>query len=304
MYALSTAWNASRWQEGEGLIREIHALGFQAVELNFSLTAPMVESIGHYAKSNGIVITSLHNYCPIPEGFTRDEALPDCFSLASLTENERKRAVEATKKTIFTASSLGAQSVVLHCGRVEIKDRTRELIGLALEEKKESEQYKTLLSEFQRERQRLAPDHFAALLKSLEELSVSARHHNVTLGIETRFYYREIPSLEEFETIFQKMENHPLGYWHDTGHAFILEQLGFMPSNAHLLRLGKRLIGTHLHNIKNMQDHQAPQNGDFDFSILKNYLLPDTIKVIEAHQKADTRDVRDSVNFLKGVLDA
>ncbi|MBU2035008.1 MAG: TIM barrel protein [Candidatus Omnitrophota bacterium] len=128
--ALSSSWNAFRYSNGVPLIQEIKSLGFDEVELSFNLTSSMFKDIEDLVKKRFIQVTSLHNYCPIPTGLKRKNALPDYYSLASIDGPQRKKAVLETKKTIDSASRVKAKAVVLHCGRVEIPDPTRALIGL------------------------------------------------------------------------------------------------------------------------------------------------------------------------------
>ena len=127
-FALSTSWNASRSENTKELLFEISQLGFKQVELGFNFTAAMVSQFADLAGSFDMRPVSLHNYCPIPDEFSRDKALPDCYSMASLDEFQRLQAVKYAKRTIDMASALGAKAVVLHCGRVEVVDRTRQLI--------------------------------------------------------------------------------------------------------------------------------------------------------------------------------
>lgn len=304
MFALSTAWNADRVPDGEKIAREIFELGFKKIELNFSLDRTMVEEIERFCRQQQIEITSLHNFCPTPEGIKRQDALPDCFSLSSIDEAERKKAVEYTKITIETAKKLSAKAVVLHCGRVEIKDQTRQLIGLASGGQRNSKAYQEILNDFILERNKNSTEYFNQILKSLKTLADYAQRSEIVLGIENRFYYREIPSLEEFQLIFDQFKNKPLAYWHDTGHSYIMEQLGLMPQGALLKNYGSRLYGIHLHNIKDLEDHQAPIEGDFDFHKIKSYIRPETLKVIEAHSQATPEAIKKSVSYLSEVLNA
>src|SRR3989338_11544432 len=127
--SLSTAWNAFRYNDGEGIVQEIRGLGFEEIELSFNLTKKIVADIARLVKKKQIRVHSLHNFCPIPDGIERREALPDCYSLASSDEEIRALAVKYTKVSIDTACQLNARAVVLHCGRVETGEHTRELIS-------------------------------------------------------------------------------------------------------------------------------------------------------------------------------
>ncbi|MDD3345777.1 MAG: sugar phosphate isomerase/epimerase, partial [Candidatus Omnitrophica bacterium] len=66
--ALSTSWNAYRTESSGDMLFEIKQLGFDSVELSFNLSPDMVDAACDYAAKNGINITSLHNFCPVPDG--------------------------------------------------------------------------------------------------------------------------------------------------------------------------------------------------------------------------------------------
>jgi sugar phosphate isomerase/epimerase len=263
----------------------------------------LVKSIAKESRRLGINIQSLHNYCPIPDGLTPKQALPDCYSLASLDEQERCLAVKYTKSTIDTAASLGAKAVVLHCGRVGIPDLTRQLINLYNQGRKGQTDYVNLKAEMIRQRNSQAAAFFQQALNSLEELNAYAKIKNVFLGIETRFYHCEIPDIFEIGVILNKFCNSQIYYWHDTGHAQLMDNLGFAKHKDFLDLYGKSLIGVHLHDILGCQDHLAPLTGEMDFSLLKPYLSKDTLKVIEAHQPATAEDLIKSRDFISKLYD-
>jgi len=302
--AISTSWNAHRFKDGKGLLFEIKQLGFKAIELSFNLTASLVESIAKESRRLGINILSLHNYCPIPEGLAPQQALPDCYSLASRDEPERLLAVKYTKSSIDTAQSLGAKAVVLHCGRVQIPDLTRQLINLYNQGFKDHEDFIKLKDEMIRQRNSQSPAFLEQALNSLNELNAYAKIKGVFLGVETRFYHCEIPDISEIGVILNKFANSQIYYWHDTGHAQLMENLGFAKHKDFLDLYGNSLIGVHLHDILGCRDHLAPLVGKMDFALLKPYLKPDTLKVVEAHYPATAEDLIKSRIFLSQIYDS
>ncbi len=301
-FALSTSWNAFRYTKGLGLIQEIKSLGFKEVELSFDLTFSIFKEIEDLVKKSFIQVTSLHNFCPIPRGLEREKALPDYYSLASTDESQRKKAVLETKKTIVSAIRVKAKAVVLHCGRVDLEDQTRALINLYNRGLNGSAEFRELKEDIIRQRSAKAGPFFENALKSLEELNKYALRAGIKLGVETRFYYREIPCFEEISVILKNFKNSNIFYWHDVGHAEVMERLGLARPKAFLETYSDSLLGIHLHNIQGCLDHQAPVKGEFDFKILKPYINEETIKVIEAHYPATPEDLKESKEFLEGIF--
>ena len=299
--AISTSWNAYRFNDGAGLLFEIAQLGFKFIELSFNLNAQLVESIAEQSTKLGIKIVSLHNYCPIPVGLSPKQALPDCFSLASLDEHERMLAVKYTKFTIDTARRLNAKVVVLHCGRVGIPDSTRQLINFYDQGLKDHARFMELKDEMIRQREAHAPAFLAQALNSLEELNAYAQTKDVLLGVETRFYHGEIPNILEIGVMLKKFANSNIYYWHDTGHAQLMENLGFAKHKDFLDLYGNSLIGVHLHDILGASDHLAPLAGNLDFELLQPYLKKDTLKVIEAHSPATADELIKSRDFISRI---
>lgn len=300
--SLSTSWNAHRASGAEELVFEIKELGFEAIELSFNLTSETVKGVERLVKAREISVTSAHNFCPIPDGLRREEALPDCYSMSSLDEEERNLSVKFTQRTIDTAASLGARVVVLHCGRVEMEDKTRALIELYNQGKNDTPGFKALRKSLVDERASKAKAYLEQTLKSLDTLTGYADKRGIALGIENRFYYREIPCIEEIYRILNTFAGSTTGYWHDVGHAWIMDKLGLGKYQDHLDSYSKQLLGIHLHDLRGCQDHNPPGAGEFDFKRLTPYLKKETLKVIEAHHPATAEDLKKSKKFLEDVF--
>jgi hypothetical protein len=55
-----------------------------------------------------------------------------------------------------------------------------------------------------------------------------------------------------------------------------------------------------LHDVLNgYNDHNAPGCGTVDFDMVKSYLKPETIRVMELNQKVNSADAKQGIAFLK-----
>lgn len=299
LFSLSTSWNWRRHNNGYDLVKEIRSAGFDFIELNFALTKKIVDEVLSLKRSSEINITSLHNMCPLPPEIEPARASPDQYALSSCDDDERGRAVSIAKNTIDYAEALGAKAVVLHAGRVPVKDRMRDLAASF----GNTTAFNELKDRMIAERSAKVGPYLDSTIKSLKELAPYAKKKKIFLAIENRYYHREIPAPDEFETIFRNFDKDDLCYWHDVGHAEVFERLGLARHQESLDKLATRLIGVHLHDIINLiDDHNAPGIGTFDFVRLKPYIKADTIKVIEVNQSADVAKIRSSVKYLKEIF--
>jgi sugar phosphate isomerase/epimerase len=301
--ALSTAWNSFQHSRAKKLLSEIKSVGFESLELGFSLTPAIVQDISSFVDNNEIKIVSLHNYCPIPNGLRREEALPDYYPMSSMNDDIRSRSIKYAKITIDTARKLNAKAVVLHCGRVDIPDRTRELAIFFKQGLKDSREYMNLKGRIIKERDEVCKSYLQNTLKSLEELNRYAQEQDILLGIENRFYVREIPSFEELGIILDNFRGSHIFYWHDTGHAQVMDNLGFNKHREYLERFSSKMIGVHLHNCVGTHDHLAPAQGEIDFKMFLPYITSETLKVIEAHPPASAADLEESKKYLELIFD-
>lgn len=300
MISFSTSWNAKRRDNAEDLIEEIKGLGFGSLELNFTLSKEMVEEIACFVKKGAIEITSIHNYCPMPEGFSADEASPDLFSIASKDLEERRQGIEYTKHTIDTASMLGAQAVVVHAGKVDMGHSGKELKECYLKNP-HSRGYLALKKDMVKERAAKSAAHLKMALASISEILRYAKKYDIKIGIETRYYINEVPSIEEIGIILNNFGDSGIFYWHDIGHAYVQERMGLAKSSDYLKAYGARMLGVHIHDVRGIQDHIAPLTGEVNFARFTPFLHNGLIKVIEVHHQVHAADIVKAKLYLEGL---
>ena len=303
MLAISTSFISQSIADGGRLLDVIADYGIQRVELDCRITKTQFQQIKAGLKQTPVQVGSLHNYCPFPALKPNVPPGGDYFELASSDRVERSLAVDWTTRTIENANDLGAELVVLHCGAVDMKPNHRHLYAQYRDEPENEQRLDDLVSLELEQRRRHHMPHLDAIRFSLERLLNVAQTYGVTLGLENRFHYYEIPDSEEFSKLFAEFEGAPIGYWHDTGHAHAQQVLRVVSQADLLTTHGDRLVGIHLHDAVGLNDHQAPGKGEIDFKILKPYLKAGPPVVIELAPGTGKSDVRQAVSFAKELID-
>lgn len=301
---ISTAWQSGQLDDGNELLDRMAATGFQGLEIDYRVTTEMLKQMRPRLNSNEFTVLTVHNYCPLPSGYTKADAV-SLFNFASLDEDERKLAIKYGLKTLQLAADLGAKLVVFHFGKVDMTYDIEEHFSFYHQQLLKSDEYKTWLNEKFSQRASLAEKHFPRLLRSIEKLHSEAFRLGVLMGAENRYRFTQMPIAEEFDIIFSEFAGGQIRYWHDLGHAEIFSRLGL---NHHekdfLARWQSQLAGFHVHDVLELQDHLAPGMGDFDFELLRPYLRPDIIRIFEIHSVADADQIQNGLALLqqKGLI--
>ncbi len=297
--ALSTAWGARRTSDAAELIEEARRLGFSCLEIGHSLNLTTVMELLEACERGEFTAVSIHNFCPGIQWLPRSKAGPDIYSPSSLDGGERSMAVKKTKQTIDIAERFGAKAVVMHLGRVRMKNLTRTLIELSDAGEKGSPQYERIKGKLLAKMERKSSRHLSELYRSLEELVAYSEPKGIKLGIENRYHVEEIPAFDEVGLILDKFEGANVYYWHDVGHAVCCEELDVMPQESFLRRFSHRMVGIHLHDVIGVSDHKVPLTGNVDFEKLKPYLAKETLKVVEAFVPAPEEDIVRGMEYIR-----
>lgn len=299
MLALSTSWKSTETIDGRALLASLENLDISGIELEYRITETTYHQMREALKRSRLKVVSVHNFFPKPSIGQGLKASGDFFVLSSLDKEERQRAVQWTIKTIAHAAELGAKAVILHCGRVEMERELDVLYQFYNLNQIRMQEAQTFITKKLTERDKLKSKYLESLLFSLESLSRTAEKHGVLLGLENRFHYDELPTLNDFERIFAEFKGAPLGYWHDTGHAHVNESLCLIPPGSLLKNYADRLIGIHLHDTAGLEDHLAPATGEIDFMHLKSYLKADTLTVLELKPQITEVEVTQGIRFIR-----
>jgi len=282
------------------MLREIRDMGFDYAELSHGIRISLLPGIFDSVEASEIKISTLHNFCPLPIGVTH--ASPNLFKCTSTDTRERENAWRYSMKTLETAQRVKAQLVVLHMGSVDMKDYTHRIIEMAENGQKESSKYQKLCEEALQKRQAKKAKHIELASDFLRRLSGEAESRGLKLGIENRESLEEIPFEDDFPFWLKEFQSPAVGYWHDTGHAQIKENLGFINHVIHLESMADRLFGFHIHDVAfPAKDHCPPGTGTIDFAALKTMVKPEHIKVFEMSPGVPAEDVLKGAAWLKGV---
>ena len=243
--SLSTNWCNRRIESGEEIADKAMELGFEELELGFHTTQEQVK--GFKARLGQIPVGSVHAFCPVP--ISAPQGYPELYLFASPDENERGLARVHVKKNIEFAAEMGADTVVLHAGRVMCRGFIRKW-----DMKRRVKRGRKLVEVFRRELDLLVP---------------FLERHNVTLGLENLPYLEGFPAEWEMKDLVGEW----VKPWLDTGHDFVRRvnqwSVPFLTSGKDSASPLLQPIGMHISDSQGGDDHLPPGEGRVDFAALK-----------------------------------
>lgn len=302
------------------MLREIAGLGFSHVELSHGIRVTLVPGILRALDEGIIKVGSTHNFCPLPTGFM--QPAPNAYEPSVSEPAHHDQWLRQTRRSLDFASQVGARVLVTHLGSVRFwwRNPVEKLLDRADEHYSAPAQ--NAPARFADEpgfaalrektlgkiRARMGP-YWERVRASIEEVRAHAAGRGVALGFENRERPDELPLDDQFgELLGGIAQPDTAGYWHDTGHAHLKEQLGLLSHRAHLEKNAARLLGFHLHDTTpDGRDHQpigAGGAGGVDFAMVGSFWKPHHLLVLELNPRVPAGDVIKSKNKIEEFMRA
>jgi sugar phosphate isomerase/epimerase len=295
--ALSTMW----WGEGEGAVEDLVArtvaLGFTGIELDYRRQPETLGRLREVMATAGLQACSMHAPFPCPPG----EAPLRQADLAADDDFGHQHAEALAARTIAEAAAWGIRVVVLHGGDIRtLAPLEGRLKGLFEGGYVDGAELNRLRQELRKRRAEEAPRRLERVRRALGRLVPQAEKLGVRIALETRAEYRDLPSLGEVGVLLDEF-GPAVGYWHDLGHAFRQEALGFSRQEEWLLRYADRMVGMHLHDSIGLTDHLPPGQGDVPWERLVPLLPASARRVLEVQSSHNAGEVEAGVAHLRAL---
>lgn len=298
--ALSSCWNSFRHTDGEAMLREIADLGFEYAELSHGVRMVLVPGVLKAVEEGVIKIATVHNFCPLPAGYT--QSAPNLYEPSSQDRRELDQWLRHTRKTIDFAAQVGAKVMVTHLGSARFfwfppSRALKQFVKSKPDEAKPGgEAYGPLLRKACEKLRARMPAFWFQTIASLDSVREYALECGVAIGCENREKFEELPVDDDFGHLFERLaQPHACGYWHDTGHAEIKRGMGLLDHRQHLERNADKLLGFHLHDVNAKgKDHQAIGSGKIDFEMISSFWKPEHVLTLELSPKLSPDDILSS----------
>lgn len=302
MLGVSTGWRSQSISDGAKLLDALLAVGAEAIELEYRITRSTFDKLYPILKREGITVTSIHNFFPAPDGLAQGEGSGELYLFSSDDPDERRLAVKYTVRAMEIAYDLGARAIVVHLGHVPMVDPTRKLKVLYDQGKIDELETKAFIEKKMSERRLLSRSAIDNALLCLDELNRAGERIGVYVGLENRYHFSEVPDFEDFRILLGEFPAESMvRYWHDVGHAEANKNLGFGDSRGLLESYGHQLVGMHLHDVSGHRDHARPGDGTVDWELIKRFIAPETIRVMELAPERSVEDALAGMAFLDDI---
>lgn len=290
------------------MLREMADLGFQYVELSHGTKITLVPGIMRAVEEGVARIASTHNFCPLPAGIFH--AAPNLFEPSSPNPLEHDQWLRHTRRSIDFAAQMGARVLVCHLGSVKFSwFNPAGALDRFLEKHPKIEvltdkSYQALLAKSLAKLRKRMPPFWEQTQRSVAEVVDYAAQMQVQLGLENREAFDELPVDDDYQSFIAGFPPEAsLGYWHDTGHAQIKQNMGLLNHRTHLEKNAPRLIGFHLHDVNAAgQDHQPVGTGTVDFEMVSSFWKPEHLLVLEFSPRLSAQDVLSSKERIEALM--
>ena len=292
------------------MVREMVGLGFEYVELSHGIRITLLPGIIQAFEEGLVKVSSTHNFCPLPPGVT--QAAPNVFEPSVSEVREHYQWVRHTKRSLDFAAQMKARVLVCHLGSVvffwlnpvsrierHLKKHPKIVPG-------EDKDYQALLARAMgRLRKRMVP-YWKQTRASVNEMLDYAAQKGVKLAFENREKFAELPIDADFPEFLASLPpGAPAGYWHDTGHACLKQNMGLVDPREQLEKNAGRLLGFHLHDVNaEGDDHQAVGSGKVDFKMVSGFWRPEHLLTLEMSPRATEEDIRVSKERIEALIAA
>lgn len=292
------------------MVQEMRELGFKRIELSHGIRISLVAGILRAVEEGIVEISSVHNFCPLPNMV--QHAAPNLYQPSSKDSRERALWNRYSLQTLDFAVRVGAPRIVMHSGSLHFFFRSPEArleqwidaSGLQASELSEDAGFQKRRDRAMKRIGHRAPAWLERTRESYQKLFEPLQEQGITLGIENREGLEELPLDADFEDFLAALgEDAPVGYWHDAGHAQIKQQMGLLDHAEHLAKMAPKLIGFHLHDVSEKgKDHQPPGTGTNDFKMIASHVRPEHTVVLELSPSLRVEEVRASREYILDCL--
>lgn len=292
------------------MIEEVRELGFKRIELSHGIRISLVPGILKAVEEGIIDVSSVHNFCPLPNMV--QHAAPNLYQPSSSDSRELDLWHRYSLQTLDFAVKVGAPRVVMHSGSVHYffsspearLERWVDKKGLEANELREDKAFQKRCKRVLKRIRRSAKPCLERIHASYEKLMPDVSSRGLQLGVEIREGLEEMPMDADFETFLNALgEDAPVGYWHDCGHAQLKHQFGVIDHAEHLARLAPRLLGFHIHDVsEGGKDHQVPGTGVIDFEMIAGFVRPEHSLILELSPALSSDQVRQSRDYVLDCL--
>jgi sugar phosphate isomerase/epimerase len=306
--SLSTNWCNRRLESGEEIAAKALELGFTELELGFHTTLFQVQ--GFKKMRDQIPVGSVHAFCPVP--ISAPQGYPELYTLASFDEDARGLARFHVKKNIAFAAEMGADTVVLHAGRVMFggilfnRGFDSGTLRAALERAKgnrDDRRYQKLLARARKVRDARGTKLLDVFRGEIAALVPELEKCGVVLALENLPYLEGFPNEDEMSSLAREFAGAPVMAWFDTGHHRVRECCGWLADGADGKPPAAGIVrGMHLNDVTDINDdHFAPGGGKVDFAALTDMMRSVRHVVFEPHSHVSQESLAKGVELIRTI---